>query len=53
MPKYIVRVNCEYSIEVEAHDHEQAQAKASAIDVVDWDMKAWSDIEVEEVGDDD
>lgn len=44
---FLVRLNCEYSYEVEAADEDEAIKKAEAVDVKDWDQ-AWSPIEVED-----
>ena len=45
--KYLVRVNCEYSIEIEAESSDEAVDKAQNIDLVKWDQ-AWSGVEAED-----
>jgi len=47
VPNFIVRLNCEYSIEIEAEDADGAMDKASEVDCADWNQ-AWSVIEAEE-----
>jgi len=47
MPNFIVRTNCEYSIEVEADNENEAMSKADKIDVATW-TQAWAPYEVEE-----
>jgi hypothetical protein len=43
---YRVRVNCEYTIDVEAENPEQAQEIAEAFDLCEWDTASWSETEV-------
>lgn len=47
MPRFVVRTNCEYSIEVEADNADEAMAKADKIDVADW-QQAWAPFEADE-----
>lgn len=48
MPLFLIRVNCEYSIEVEAPDADAALRSAELVDLEDW-SQAWSEAEVEQV----
>lgn len=50
MPQYLVRTNCEYSIEIEAASADEVMEKAQAIDVEEWG-KAWAEVEAEELED--
>lgn len=50
MPRFLVRTNCEYSIEIEAANADEAIEKAQAIDVEEW-SQAWADVEAEELED--
>ncbi len=43
---FLVRQNCEYSIEVEAVDEEDACSQANAVPISDWGQ-AWSSMEAE------
>jgi len=45
--KYLLRMNCEYTLVVEADNEEQAIEKGHAIDMEDWEQ-AWSGIDCEE-----
>jgi len=47
--RYLVRLNCEYSIEMQGDDPQMAMAKAQKIDVASW-ITAWSPIEAEFLG---
>ena len=47
MPNWIVRLNCEYSIEIEADDADGAMDKSNKISLEDWNQ-AYSGIEAEE-----
>ncbi len=47
MPKFPIRQNCEYSIEVEAVDLDEAYKKAAATPKENWEQ-AWSSIEIDE-----
>ena len=47
MERFLVRTNCEYSIEIEAATPDEAMEKAQAIDVAEWGQ-AWAPIEVDE-----
>jgi len=47
MPTWVVRLNCEYSLEVEADTADEAMAEAEKLDVAEWEQ-AWSPIEAEE-----
>lgn len=48
MPRYVVRTNCEYSIEIDADiSPDEALAQAAAIDLNLW-TQAWAEFEVEE-----
>ena len=47
MPKFTIRQNCEYSIEVEAVDLDEAYKKAEATPKTDW-QQAWSPIDLDE-----
>ena len=44
---FLVRTNCEYSIEVEAEDADKAVVEANKTDVKDW-TQAWAEAEAEE-----
>jgi len=46
--RFLVRANCEYSIEVEAADAEEALEKASHIDFDQHWTHAWAPMEVDE-----
>lgn len=46
MKTYLVRRNCEFSVEVEAEDEDAAIAAATALPDEDW-QQAWSEAEVE------
>ena len=46
MPKYVVRTNCEYSLEIEAASEEEALHQADKIDVEYW-AQAWAPYEAE------
>lgn len=46
LKRFLVRANCEYSLEVEAGDADEAVSKADDIDVAEW-SQAWAPIEVE------
>lgn len=48
MTAYTVRVNAEYSTEVDAPNEDAAIAQAMAVDLKDWDQVAWSEPEAEE-----
>lgn len=47
MAKFVVRTNCEYSLEVEAASEDEALAKADAVDCAAW-MQAWAPMEIDE-----
>ncbi len=47
--RYLVRVNCEYSLEMQGDDPQMAMDKAQRIDVASW-IQAWSPIEAEFLG---
>jgi|GEM_PF-6894567 len=50
MPKlkrFLVRTNCEYSIEVDAADADEATRKADTIDLSEWN-ESWAEFEAEE-----
>ena len=47
MPRFIVRTNCEYSLEVEAETPEKAMEKAQTQDIATWNQ-AWAPAEAEE-----
>ena len=49
MPKYRVRKNCEYSIDIEASSPEEALEIAADIPTDDWESAAWSDDEAIEL----
>ena len=52
MPLFEVRMNCEYCMWIEAEDKEDARKKAEKADITsEWDQ-AWSEITVEEAGED-
>lgn len=44
---FMVRMNCEYSIEIKAADEEEATDKANRIPPDDWTY-AWSETEAED-----
>jgi hypothetical protein len=46
MPRYLIRKNCEYSLEVEADDVVKATEKAEAVASPSWNQ-AWSPYEAE------
>ena len=46
--RWLVRVNCEYSIEIEAPNADEAIEKAGHIDFEQHWIQAWSDFEAEE-----
>jgi hypothetical protein len=48
MKTYLVRMNCEYSYQLEAENEAQALEEVMKIHHEHWD-KAWSSTEVEEV----
>jgi len=50
MSKFLVRTNCEYSIEVEAEDEEAAVLAAGKIPVETWPHQAWAVGEAEAYG---
>lgn len=52
MPKYEVRTNCEYILEVEANSVDEAIKEANKVDLGDWEH-AWADYEAECVDEDD
>jgi hypothetical protein len=45
---FVVRTNCEYSIEIEAESREQAVEKAEHIDFEQHWTQAWAPMEAEE-----
>lgn len=47
MPTFIIRANCEYSIEIKAETEDAAIEKAQDIDIQTWNM-SWSVMEIEE-----
>ena len=47
MKHFIVRLNCEYSLDVDAEDMDDAIAQANEIDCSEW-SQSWSCIEAEE-----
>lgn len=49
MPTFLVRMNCEYALQVEAEDETKAKLKATKTPPEEWD-KAWSEMDVEETG---
>ena len=45
--RFLVRIHCEYSLQVEAADAEEAMKKAEKIDLSEW-AQAWAETEAEE-----
>lgn len=48
MTKWLVRMNCEYSIEIEAETKEAAIKQAGATDLEEWPIQAWSTMEADD-----
>lgn len=46
MKRYLIRKNCEYSIEIDAEDEDAALSQADAAKSEDW-IEAWSSLEVD------
>ena len=44
--RFLIRTNCEYSLEVEARDADEAMSMADKIDVGEWNQ-AWASVEAE------
>ena len=45
--RFLIRTNCEYSIEIKAADADKALKKADKIELAEW-SQAWADTEAEE-----
>jgi len=49
MPKFEVRMNCEYSMIVEADSEDEAVRIGNKTEPKDWDTEAWSRVTAEEI----
>jgi len=49
MAKYLLRMNCEYTLIVEADNHELAEDIADGSDMEAWDS-SWSEMDCEKIG---